>query len=114
MFALRIHLTIKLAPRKSSGYDFKDRNCDDVKDGYVSCLAFQVINEAAGVIICKDNLQIDVIDNNNKEPLKYKIFVFLSTVLPAAGTAASLSYSWIFYSRGGGRRLIITYKNTKD
>ena len=106
-------MTIKLAPRKSSGYDFKDRNCDDVKDGYVSCLAFQVINEAAGVIICKDNLQTDVMDNN-KEPPKYKIVVFLSSVLSAAATAATLSSSWIFYSRGGGRRLMITYKNTKD
>ena len=85
-------MTIKLAPRKSSGYDFKDRNCDDVKDGYVSCLAFQVINEVAMIMICKDNLQIDVIDNN-KEPPKYKIFVFLSTVLPAAATAASISSS---------------------
>ena len=37
----RIHLTIKLAPRKPHK-GFQDRNVDDVKDGYVSCDSFQV------------------------------------------------------------------------
>ena len=34
----KIHLTVKLAPRKvgPGSWNFSDRNVDDVKDGYVS------------------------------------------------------------------------------
>ena len=41
----KIHLTVKLAPRKvgPNSWSFADRNVDDVKDGYVSCEPFQVI-----------------------------------------------------------------------
>ena len=41
----KIHLTVKLAPRKvgPGSWNFSDRNVDDVKDGYVSCEPFQVI-----------------------------------------------------------------------
>ena len=39
----KIHLTVKLAPRKvgPKSWNFSDRNVDDVKDGYVSCEPFQ-------------------------------------------------------------------------
>ena len=39
----KIHLTVKLAPRKvgPKSWNFSDRNVDDVKDGYVSCSPFQ-------------------------------------------------------------------------
>ena len=40
----KIHLTVKLAPRKvgPNSWNFSDRNVDDAKDGYVSCEPFQV------------------------------------------------------------------------
>ena len=39
----KIHLTVKLAPRKAdpNSRQFSDRNVEDVKDGYVSCDPFQ-------------------------------------------------------------------------
>ena len=37
----KIHLTIKLAPRKVGKVEFNDRNVEDVKDGYVSCEPFR-------------------------------------------------------------------------
>ena len=47
----KIHLTVKLAPRKvgPGSWNFSDRNVDDVKDGYVSCEPFQVIERSSNV-----------------------------------------------------------------
>ena len=49
----KIHLTVKLAPRKvgPGSWNFSDRNVDDVKDGYVSCEPFQVIETSFVIIV---------------------------------------------------------------
>ena len=51
----KIHLTVKLAPRKvgPKSWNFTDRNVDDVKDGYVSCEPFQDTTEW-GQVGCMD------------------------------------------------------------
>ena len=48
----KIHLTVKLAPRKAdpNSRQFSDRNVEDVKDGYVSCDPFQDTTQWGQVI----------------------------------------------------------------